>query len=105
MLDVEIEFDEAKNAANRAKHGIALDFAIHVLDDPDLVTWLDERRDYGELRLLVLGAVAGRIHKVVYTIRGTVLRVISVRKANAREQRQYRQATAGAGRDVRSDPL
>jgi uncharacterized protein len=49
----------------------------------------DTRRDYSEERRLALGEIEGRLFAVAYTMRGTSIRLISVRKANEREQRKY----------------
>jgi uncharacterized DUF497 family protein len=57
--------------------------------DPRRLVAEDARRDYGEPRFRVLGVVDGRILFVVYTWRGGVCRLISARKADARERRRY----------------
>jgi uncharacterized DUF497 family protein len=48
----------------------------------------DARRAYGEARMTVFGLVAGRLLCATDTMRGAVLRVISLRKVNEREQRE-----------------
>lgn len=92
VVCVDFEFDPAKDATNQAKHGIRLAFGVLVLSDPDVLSLPDARRDYGEARTVSLGSVAGRVYVVVSTARGEAVRIISVRKANAREQRRYHQA-------------
>jgi len=86
---MKIEFDRTKDAANIAKHGVSLAFAEKVLDDPHRVEILDLRFDYGEDRWAVFGRVEGRVWICVYTPRGETRRMISVRKANDRETKQY----------------
>ncbi len=81
--------DPAKDLANIAKHGIDLAFGRHVLAAADCTTIRDTRREYGEERLISRGTVAGRVWVVVHTNRTDAVRIISVRKANAREQRQH----------------
>jgi uncharacterized DUF497 family protein len=49
----------------------------------------DTRKDYGEQRLRVLGYVNGLLHAAVITPRGGKIRVISLRRANRREERAY----------------
>jgi uncharacterized DUF497 family protein len=49
----------------------------------------DLRRDYGEARMIVVGEIDGRLHEAVFTPRGGKVRVISLRKANARERRLW----------------
>ena len=49
----------------------------------------DTRKDYGERRLRVLGRIAGRLHAAMITARGDTVRVISLRRANTRQERAY----------------
>ena len=51
----------------------------------------DDRRDYGELRIITVGFLAARMVVVGWTPRGADRHVFSMRKANDREQRAYRQ--------------
>jgi uncharacterized protein len=82
------EWDERKRQANLAKHGV--DFRdVTELFDGDTVEIVDSRQDYGETRINSLGEIEGRIYVVAYTWRGVNRRIISARKANAREQRTY----------------
>ena len=78
-----IEYDAAKSRRN-------FDFAeaIELLSGPD-VTQPDTRRDYGERRIIAYGLIRGRLHVCVYTLRGVVHRIISLRKANRREVDAY----------------
>ena len=46
-------------------------------------------RDYGEDRYRLLGAIEGRVFVMIYTVRGSALRIISARKANRKEIREY----------------
>ena len=54
---------------------------------------MDRRWDYGEDRYRLLGAVEGRMFVVIYTMRGSTMRIISARKANRREVREYERNT------------
>jgi hypothetical protein len=87
---MKFEWDEAKNHANRRKHG--LDFA-----DAPLVfagrtlTFEDLRRPYGEPRYLTVGTLAERVVIIAHTHRDEVTRIISMRKANARERARYQE--------------
>jgi uncharacterized DUF497 family protein len=49
----------------------------------------DTRRDYGEPRVIAYGLIRGRINVCVYTLRGDIYRIISLRKANRREVDAY----------------
>ena len=82
------EWDERKLEANLAKHGV--DFRdVTGLFDGDTTEDVDARQDYGETRINCLGEIEGRIYAVAYTWRGTNRRIISARKANARERKTY----------------
>jgi len=83
-----VEWDEEKCRANLEKHGLSFDDSWQVLAG-DTITILDERYDYGEDRLITLGRLAGRVVVVVHVSRGENTRIISMRKANAREQEIY----------------
>ncbi len=89
-----IEFDPAKDARNIAARGISLAAAESLLAG-FTVEWIDERRDYGEVRVIAIGEIAGREFVCVYTRRGENQRPISLRPANRRERNVYRQAKAG----------
>ena len=82
------EWDDAKNRANVAKHGLSFEDAELVFSGP-CVTFQDERFDYGEKRLITLGLLAGRLVAIAHTPRGEGTRVISMRKGNRREQEIY----------------
>ena len=89
-LSVMIEFDRDKDAFNVRKHGLSLSVAA----DMDLSAALvrqDERYAYVEVRFQALGMIDERLHMLVFTMRGSVLRAISLRKANSREERDYDQ--------------
>ena len=53
------------------------------------ITIEDDRMDYGERRLITVGLLEERMIVLVWTPRGEVRRIISMRKANAREQKIY----------------
>ena len=87
---MKIEFDPRKDASNRQKHGVSLaDAALMDLEAAFVVP--DERRAYGELRFRAYGVIGARMHMLVFTMRGEVLRAISLRKANGKEIRTYGQ--------------
>ena len=87
----EIEFDPGKDVANRAKHGIALSRAAD-FDWGTAVIRSDMRIRYGESRFIATGLLEGRVHVLVYTPREDRVRVMGLRKANAREVRMHGQA-------------
>ncbi len=86
------EWDETKRAANLAKHGIDFVDALEMFAAPMLVR-SDERKDYGEPRWQGLGFVQGRLMVVAYTKREpNTIRIISLRKANSREEDFFQDA-------------
>ena len=82
------EWDEAKHAENLRKRGFGFDDASLIFDGPVLES-LDERRDYGEVRIRAVGETNGRVLAVVYTDRGEARRIISARPANRKERQQW----------------
>ena len=55
----------------------------------DTLTIEDDRFDYGEQRFITIGRLEGRMVVMVWTPRGAARRIISLRKANDREQATY----------------
>lgn len=82
---MEFEWDDAKHAANVQERGFGFDVAARIFDDR-VIEWIDDRVDYGEMRLCALGRVAGIVLFVVYTQRLHVRRIISARPANRKER-------------------
>jgi uncharacterized protein len=87
---MDFEWDERKNAANVRKHGIDFETAKLIFDGP-MYEVLDQGIDYGEERVIALGAVEGRELVVVYTDRGERRRIISARRARSHERKKYRE--------------
>ena len=85
---MDFEFDPAKDAVNREKYGVSLVLGAAVLTN--LVDeMLDDRRSYGEIRMNAFGSVQGRLYACTYTAREGRIRLISVRKANTKEQKRW----------------
>lgn len=83
------EWDEEKNQINIQKHKISFEVAKFLFENP-LATILDDRVDYNEKRYIGLGELESRLMVVVYTVRTqNIIRIISLRKANNREQTSY----------------
>jgi uncharacterized DUF497 family protein len=85
------EWDEEKEAANRAKHGVSFKEACEVFFDPFNLTIPDPDHSVEEERLILLGFGAGNLLVVNFTERGDAIRIISSRKANTKERRVYEQ--------------
>ncbi len=88
------EWDEGKNQINIAKHGLDLADAEELFNErlPFLVA-PDTAEDYGEDRWIGIGVINGRVVVAVFTEKGhDVIRLISLRKANQEERRDYEEA-------------
>ena len=85
------EWDAAKAAANRRKHGVGFD-AVLDFDWTSALVVADERADYGEPRWLALGLIGERLHSLAFTIRGERIRVIGLRAASRKERVLYEEA-------------
>ena len=93
---VKFTFDPAKDAKNRAKHGVSLALAARLEWDTAL-TWIDDREDYGEDRQRALVLRGVHLYFVAFVDREDGRRVISLRKATNQEQARY-------VREVLNDP-
>jgi uncharacterized DUF497 family protein len=85
---MKITFDPAKDLSNQTKHGHSLAEA-QALEWDEALLWPDERRDYGELRMVALAPMGEHLFYVVFVDRAMARRVISLRKANKREFDRY----------------
>lgn len=90
---VDFEWDAAKGDKNEAERGLPFRLAI-LLFRGLVLRRVDDRQNYGEVRIKAIGVVGDCILHCVYTDRGGVRRVISLRHANRRERDAYR-ATFG----------
>jgi uncharacterized protein len=89
MRDEKFEWDDRKAAANQVRHGVSFEAARKVFTDVFAIDQLDDREDYGEERVTLLGMADGRLLLVAYTIRDDRIRIISARGAEPYEQRIY----------------
>jgi uncharacterized protein (DUF4415 family) len=86
---MEITCNATKDALNRQKHGVPFGLAsqinwLEVLSRPET------RRDYGEVREIGYALISDRLYCVVFTPRADTMHIISLRKANAREVRMFK---------------
>ena len=86
-----ITYDPNKDASNQAKHGVSLSEASKI-DWFTALEKLDDREDYGEDRYTAVGFIGHRLYCVVYVDRDDGRRIISLRKANSREVKDYAEA-------------
>jgi uncharacterized DUF497 family protein len=83
-----ISFDPAKRLLTLEQRGLDFHDAEIVFAGPT-IELPDRRRDYGEVRIICIGRLRGRVVIVVYTERNGIRHIISMRKANDREQRRF----------------
>lgn len=84
---MEFEFDAAKSARNKAKHGIDFPAAQALLDDVDRIEIPARTQD--EARFLVIGKIGQRLWSAIVTPREQRIRIISVRAARRKEIEIY----------------
>jgi uncharacterized DUF497 family protein len=85
---VEFEFDPGKDATNMGKHGLSLAAAAELSWDAALV-WIDDRADYGEVRMVALAPIEDILLFVAFVDREPARRIVSLRRANRREVNHY----------------
>ena len=83
-----VTWDEAKRLTNIREHGFDFVGCEAVFDGP-VTTREDDRLNYGEQRINLLGLLAGQVIRMTYTERGDGFHVISLRKATKHETRDY----------------
>ena len=85
-----LSYDQAKRDKTLTERG--LDFAdMSKVFEGKHFTLEDDRLDYGETRFITIGHLDTRMVVCVWTPREDGIRVISMRKANEREQAKYEQ--------------
>ncbi len=87
------EWDEAKSVVCLQERGFDFAYAARAFFDFKRVIHTDTRYSYGEDRYQLMGCIEQRLFFVTYTQRHDVTRIISARKANQREVRQYENNT------------
>jgi uncharacterized DUF497 family protein len=88
---LEFTWDEAKAAANAAKHGVTFEVAVNVFHAEDRQDVPTRHATDSESRSVAYGTVEGLLLAVVYTMRGEVIRIISARRANRTERKRHGQ--------------
>jgi len=89
MENYNFEWHKEKAAANWREHGVSFDQAGKATHDPFAIEVIDERENYGEVRVNLLGMCQGVLLHVTYTERGERIRIISARRAEKHEQDHY----------------
>jgi uncharacterized protein len=86
---MDFEWDDNKAALNKVKHGVTFQDGIQVFEDPNCQRTDTTRLQDNEVRGKVVGLVDGVFLTVIFTFRGAIVRVISVRRSNKPEERAY----------------
>ena len=92
MQALRIEWDKKKNNANRKKHGVSFEEARTVFYDENAIQFYDPDHSDEEDRFILLGlSFKPRVLVVCHCFRvsDTVVRIISARKADKEEEREY----------------
>lgn len=92
MNDIRFEWDETKSRANKRKHKITFDEAQTVFLDENAIRYFDPDHSADEDRFIMLGmSFTLRVLVVCHCYRenDSVIRIISARKADKREQASY----------------
>jgi uncharacterized DUF497 family protein len=85
---VQLDFGPGKDATNLTKHGLSLAAAAQLSWDAALI-WIDNRADYGEVRMVALAPIGEILFFVAFVDREPARRIISLRRANRREVSHY----------------
>jgi len=92
MADLRFVWDEAKNRANRQKHGVSFEEAQTIFLDENARVYFDPDHSESEDRFLLLG-ISFQLRVLIvchcYREKDMVIRIISARKADRREQESY----------------
>lgn len=84
------EWDENKRIANLKKHGLDFEDARYVFMDKHAVSKQDNRKNYGEIRIITVGMYDGELlASVCHTDRYGTTRIISFRRASKQEKELY----------------
>lgn len=95
-MPLRFEWDPAKAASNKRKHGVSFETAALVFTDPYALVEQD-RMENGEERWLTIGVVDGSlmltvVHVIYEHEQIEIIRIISARRADHKERRHYEEA-------------
>jgi hypothetical protein len=94
MSELPVEWNPFKAELNRQKHGVTFEEATTVFDDPLAAIFDDEAHSLDEIREIIIGySLQNNLLLVSFTERDGRIRIISARRATAREQRDYESGT------------
>jgi len=85
---MKVDYDAEKRRWTLENRGLDFEAITQILDGFHLMR-TDDRKDYGEIRYIVIGAIDARLVVAVWTPRGDAIRVISMRVADDEEREIY----------------
>ncbi|MGO9742118.1 MAG: BrnT family toxin [Roseiarcus sp.] len=85
---MQLAWDRAKSTTNLRLRGFGFDYAALIFSGATIET-PDNRRAYGEIRIRAIGGADADVLVVVYTDRDDIRWIVSARKANRKERRQW----------------
>ena len=92
MDDIQFTWDDRKNKSNQKKHGVRFEEAQTVFYDPHAIQYFDPDHSEDEERFILLG-LSLRINVLIvchcYREKGSIIRIISARKADKEERKNY----------------
>lgn len=88
-MKLEFEWDDAKARSNFKAHGVSFSLARTVFKDVFAIERLDDRKDYGEERFVIIGMADGQVLLFVAYPRIDRIRIISARRATQHEEDDY----------------
>ncbi len=88
-----IRYDPKKDKANKKKHGVSLSRAED-FDFEEALYSIDDREDYGEIRIRAIGFLDARLYTLVFVDEeeSDDIRAISLRKATKHEAKEYKES-------------
>ncbi len=93
IIDMKFEWDDAKSAANKIKHGIDFETAKALWLDKDMVEI--HAPHPVENRSIIISRLHGKLWTAVYTMRHDTVRIISARRSREKEARLYEKENVG----------
>lgn len=93
---MQFEFDRDKSDANKLKHGLTLREAARIWEGSHVEV---TARTIDEPRWMAIGMIQGKPYACIYTIRGETTRLISCRRARAKEVQLYHDYVTRAGHE------
>ena len=88
-MNIEFEWDENKNVLNQINHHVSFEEATLVFSAPDSIERYDWDHSLLEDRWLIYGMIGLDVLIVSFTERDGIIRIISARKAEKKEEEEY----------------